>query len=273
MKADQILKADILDIIFEHKNKNYGAYALRKYYSERIYKALGIIFITALIFALIGFLYKHESAIIPGSIDETALAKIFEIPVTEAIVPEPPKPLQKHIAPVAEVNSPSGQVPVIADHASPIAQVPVDAGHADLSGPAGTGNSGDVPDDGRSAPPAAVTPSVPEPPAIDRNIPVHTADVLPSFPGGIEALKKFLKKHLAPPKETESDEIVSVTVQFVVGYDGSLKSFVITEDGGTEFNNEVIRVIKKMPAWIPGKSRGENVSVYYSIPVKFMPVN
>ena len=42
------------------------------------------------------------------------------------------------------------------------------------------------------------------------------------------------------------------------------------EDGGVVFNNEVIRVLKKMPEWIPGKMHGENVSVYYSIPVKFV---
>jgi protein TonB len=41
------------------------------------------------------------------------------------------------------------------------------------------------------------------------------------------------------------------------------------EDGGYVFNNEVIRVLKKMREWIPGKSNGQNVSVYYTIPVKF----
>ena len=42
------------------------------------------------------------------------------------------------------------------------------------------------------------------------------------------------------------------------------------EDGGEAFNNEVIRVLKKMPKWIPGKTHGENVSVFYTIPVKFV---
>ena len=55
----------------------------------------------------------------------------------------------------------------------------------------------------------------------------------------------------------------------MVGYDGKLKSFETIEDGGRAFNNEVIRVLKRMPEWIPGRSNGENVSVYYTIPVKF----
>ena len=44
----------------------------------------------------------------------------------------------------------------------------------------------------------------------------------------------------------------------------------VLEDGGKAFNNEVIRVLKKMPVWVPGKNAGEHVSVYYTIPVKFM---
>jgi periplasmic protein TonB len=64
--------------------------------------------------------------------------------------------------------------------------------------------------------------------------------------------------------------LVSVKVKFIVGYDGQLKGFETIEDGGVAFNNEVIRVLKKMPNWIPGKISGENVSVFYTVPVKFM---
>ena len=58
-----------------------------------------------------------------------------------------------------------------------------------------------------------------------------------------------------------------------MGYDGKLKSFTTVQDGGEEFNKEVIRVLKKMPEWEPGKTKGQNVSVYYVIPVKFVPFN
>jgi len=64
--------------------------------------------------------------------------------------------------------------------------------------------------------------------------------------------------------------LIAVKIKVVVGYDGKLKIFELVQDGGIEFNNEVIRVLKKMPAWLPGKSRGQNVSVYYTIPVKFI---
>jgi periplasmic protein TonB len=93
---------------------------------------------------------------------------------------------------------------------------------------------------------------------------------MPSFPGGLEALKRFLQKNLTNPTEMEEGELVSVKVKFVVGYDGKLTSFDVQQDGGKAYNDEVIRVIKKMPTWIPGKSNGQSVPVFYVIPVKFI---
>ena len=92
---------------------------------------------------------------------------------------------------------------------------------------------------------------------------------MPAYPGGFTALKKFLEKNLHNPVEMDEGEMVEVKIRFVVGYDGKLKDFEILEDGGNMFNNEVIRVLKKMPEWLPGKSNGEKVSVYFTIPVKF----
>jgi len=108
---------------------------------------------------------------------------------------------------------------------------------------------------------------------VDIATPMDNPEVMPSFPGGMEGLKKFLQRNLNNPKEMEEGEMVSVKTRFVVGYDGKLKSFEIIQDGGEEFNKEVIRVLKKMPEWTPGKSNGQNVSVYYTIPVKFVPAN
>lgn len=58
-------------------------------------------------------------------------------------------------------------------------------------------------------------------------------------------------------------------VKFVVNFSGKLESFKVIESGGEVFDNEVLRVLQKMQPWIPGKNNGENVSVYYTVPVKF----
>jgi protein TonB len=99
---------------------------------------------------------------------------------------------------------------------------------------------------------------------------LDAVDVAPSYPGGMEAFRKFMEKNLHTPDELESGEIVTVRVRFVVDYTGKLQSFVPVLDGGEVYNKEVIRVLKKMPDWIPGKAKGENVPVYYIIPVKFV---
>ena len=98
---------------------------------------------------------------------------------------------------------------------------------------------------------------------IDKTLPMDgdAVDVLPSYPGGMDALKKFLEKNLQTPGELENGETISVRVKFVVDYAGKLKSFETVLDGGEAYNKEVVRVLKKMPDWIPGKAKGEKVSV------------
>ena len=78
-----------------------------------------------------------------------------------------------------------------------------------------------------------------------------------------------LKENLHAPESIEEGDEIEVKVKFVVNYNGDLQKFDVVKSGGKEFDNEVIRVLKKMPSWIPGESNGENVAVYYIIPVKF----
>ena len=90
-------------------------------------------------------------------------------------------------------------------------------------------------------------------PTVNIISPRATADVMPQYPGGMKELIKFLKKNLVAPAEIDEEEI-GVKIKFVVNYDGSLVSFNIMQSGGDIFDNEVIRVLKKMPKWIPGKA-------------------
>ena len=60
MKADAILNADILDIIFDNRNKNYGAYSLRKFYNNRLYKALGLTFSLATVLIIFSFFNNEK---------------------------------------------------------------------------------------------------------------------------------------------------------------------------------------------------------------------
>ena len=104
---------------------------------------------------------------------------------------------------------------------------------------------------------------------VDRSVPDISPEVLPQYPGGINELIKFLKRNLNTPRELEEGEEIAVKIKFIVNYNGDLEGFNVLETGGEAFDNEVIRVLKKMPKWIAGKTRGEDVSTYFVIPVKF----
>lgn len=263
MKAESILQADVLDIIFEHKNKEFGAYPLRKYYNKRLMSALAIMALTMAFVSLL--IWKNRPVGDP-------IKKVGDIFLVKAInIPAPPiasnSPTQRERRQVnkntmtkrPQVSQGDGP-PVISSQPAPLvnfnaqqglAPAPGDSGDSQIVAPestelyAGKGKSNEGT--------------------------VHeTVDVLPSYPGGLAALRTFLENNLSTPGEINAGESVTVKVRFIVGYDGKLKSFDFVEAGDEAFNNEVSRVLKKMPDWIPGKSNGKNVSTYYVMPVKFV---
>ncbi len=97
------------------------------------------------------------------------------------------------------------------------------------------------------------------------------AEIMPSFPGGIEAMMKYLSKNLIYPKEAIEYALEGkIWLKFYVDVDGSLHDIVILKDpvgGGTA--DEAIRLVKSMPNWIPGKQNNKPVKVYYTLYVAF----
>lgn len=265
MIASQILHADLLDIIFENRNKAYGAYALRKIYDQQIAKALGFVFFLMAAFTFIVLNTKHSVLLPTRIIEDNVPTKIMdEVGVL--------KPKENREPAKTGKNMSSNFVFV---DSLQLDSIPIED---NLLVAIGTGDAIDAPDlpgipggsGGAVADIAPPTPPAPVVPIIDVNTPIEKADIDPSYPGGLKALTKFLERNLENPEEVGEGESVSVKVKFVVGFDGELKTFEVKEDGGEAFNKEVIRVLKKMPRWIPGKANGQNVSVYFTIPVKFI---
>ncbi|HEX2683573.1 MAG TPA: hypothetical protein VHL77_06560, partial [Ferruginibacter sp.] len=271
MNKNFILKADILDIIFEKRNKDYGAYDLRKFYPSRLKLALGIMLLIAAIFSTLAFLPKKERRVV---------TRIYDIRGPQFTKATPPKEPEKK----DQVKKPEVVKPVVkatamrhVKNVSTIVIVP-NTSKADTvrtiqpNDVTGTKNI-DVPTPATvfvpvNPGPVPGVPAAPKPPTDILTVrDPNAVDVLPSFPGGLDALRKFLEKNLQTPDELESGETVNVRVKFVVSYTGKLQSFVTVLDGGDVYNKEVMRVLKKMPDWIPGRSNGENVPVYYTIPV------
>jgi protein TonB len=84
------------------------------------------------------------------------------------------------------------------------------------------------------------------------------------------ALQRFLSRNLRSPNEgMETGSVIRVLVRFVVDRDGSITGIEFEKSGGRDYDNEVLRVMKKMPAWKPGMQNGRTVAVYFKIPVVF----
>lgn len=71
------------------------------------------------------------------------------------------------------------------------------------------------------------------------------------------------------PRDLEPRDEVRVLVNFVVDKDGTISHIELMQSGGSDFDNEVKRVMAKMPHWKPGRQNGRSIAVYYKLPVVF----
>ena len=92
----------------------------------------------------------------------------------------------------------------------------------------------------------------------------------PEFPGGMDALYKYLAENIKYPKLAQENGITGkVYLTFVVERDGSITDIKTLRDIGGGCAAEAIRVVKSMPKWTPGKQRGKAVRVQFNLPVNF----
>ena len=94
---------------------------------------------------------------------------------------------------------------------------------------------------------------------------------MPSFPGGNEALMKYVQDNVKYPSHISEAEQRQgrVVVKFVVERDGSVTNVKIVRSLSSVFDKEAMRVVSNMPKWIPGKQNGRTVRVAYNVPVSF----
>jgi TonB family protein len=94
------------------------------------------------------------------------------------------------------------------------------------------------------------------------------AEVEPQFPGGEEAMKKFISENLKYPTDG-THTTGTVYVQFVVRSDGSLTDITVLKGVAKSLDEEAVRIISVMPKWIPGSQNGKVIAVRYQIPIRF----
>ncbi|HWR32982.1 MAG TPA: TonB family protein [Chitinophagaceae bacterium] len=268
MTNERILQSDILDILFENRNKEYGAYALRRGYNHRLFIAIGIAMAVLLLFIFTSMVIGKNEPPAPITRYER-IVEIKEIKLEKPKTPEKPKELTKTVQKVATQKFVS-RIEIKPDNK--VKEVLPDIKSLDSSLIADKTVKGKV-DDG--------IPKKTEQPVVIGNSNTSTTEPEkefkpqekePEFPGGSDALKRFLAGNLQTPGDLEDGEKKVVKIRFKVDKDGSVNTFEIITSGGNEYDREVVRVCKKMPRWTPALQNGINVPVSYVLPVTFIGV-
>jgi periplasmic protein TonB len=262
MTSQQILQADLLDILFEKRNKAYGAYQLRKAYQQQLLKAVAISITT--VFLLLFFFQPsfNKNAVVAGK--DEVLVRVVKLPdkvIKKTNSPTPPETLK---APVRQQKF-TGQIQIKKIVTDPLP--PIDAMEkvaiSTVTTPGGdvsTVQPLPVPETKAAQTSSAATQSTEE----------VMPDKQPQFPGGMQAWLSFLSRNLQAPESLEGGEKRIVIVRFYVAEDGSIANFQVEKSAGTAFDGEVIRVLKKMPKWSPAMKAGKPVSVSFTQPVTFV---
>jgi protein TonB len=272
MDFKDLLKRDLDDIVFEHRNKAYGAYTLRKTYGEHIKKAIGVggsIFLLSVSSPLIADRIKpKEKGLNMAAVEMIDLPKAEDLPKPPSPPPPPPPPPVKQIKTVAFTS------PKVLEDRKVSIEVPIvpDVTDAAISNKTQEGESGE-----NLAPLTEIAPpSVPTPPVeveeekVEEEKPQLIVEQNPEFPDGNAAMMRFLQEHMKYPVLARENGIEgTVFVSFVVAKDGSIQKVEIKRGIGGGCNEEAMRVVNMMPKWKPGKQQGKAVPVYFTLPVKF----
>lgn len=263
MKTETLVAKDWDDLVFENRNKEYGAYEVRKAYSGNLVAgftvSMGIAllaFVIPIIVSLMGGDVKKIVEAIPKLSDPHVLS---QPPVLEPPVTPPPAAAQAQVqttaltpqvttAIVPETNVVPNDDMVFGNTTEPV------------EGPIGEGLPSEGPGIAQIEAPAVVIP----PTIFDH------AEVMPSFEGGLEAIYKFIKKKIHYPAASRRIGIEgTVYVSFVINSEGKVVDVKAIKGISPDCDKEAERVVSLLPNWSPGMQNHHPVSVRMTVPIKF----
>ena len=268
-----------VDMVFAGKNKEYGAYQLRKGTSGRNIKALLILVIAA---ALVGgflawkVIEQKQAEEQQAYMEAMELAKLQQQAKKEEKKKEPVKPkiepkkeipvareTQKFTAPVIKKDE-------LVKEENQVKQMD----KLDDKVAVGTENKEGVKDRTVEAVRNDIAVAAPPPPPAPKpevsNKVFDVVEEMPSFPGGQGALMSFLSSNIKYPVVAQENGVQGrVIVGFVVERDGSITDVKVMRSVDPSLDREAQRVVRAMPRWKPGKQNGSAVRVKYTVPVVF----
>ena len=271
MEINKILSSDILDLLFEDRNKAYGAYNLRKTYKKRLTIALVCTAAVALL-ALGGSLLASTLKEKQSKVQIRDLT-LTELNQEEEKKPEPPPPPPPKQEPPKVEMTKFTPPKIVKDEEVKKDEIPPETKDLEdtkiaLDNQEGIKDEGLAPtivDEGKKV--------VEEKKEEDENTVFTKVEVEAQFPGGEKEWKRFLERNLeanVPIDNNAPEGTYSVVVQFIVDREGIISDVRALTNHGYGMEEEAMRVIKKGPKWTPAVQNGRQVKAYRKQPITFV---
>ncbi len=253
------------ELVFENRNKKYGAYQIRKHEADNTIIAwfTSAFFVLGIVGSL-AWTGGPSKELIEKFKDKTVPDIVYDMTNVKIELPALPKIDQ----PAASSNTPGAGTPVVIDQKIPDIMDPV-LPITPVAPGIGTTPGLDLPDDLPPIIGGGGTSGIETPFSNPTMVPA----VMPSFPGGDKAMLKYLQTHIKYPQELVEKEIMGVVyIGFIIGKDGKVYDMKVMRGvkGGDALAEEAMRVLNGMPAWTPGQQGGKNVAVSFVLPVNFI---
>lgn len=275
------------DIVFQGKNKEFGAYTLRAD-SIRRHTLAVIIVVAVLAIVMILLWMKNAGLFEPAEEDVnanagqelTTIAAVEDIPEEEDQPLDIPEPEPEEVQQQDDVTATQAVTEVkIVEEVDKEKQIKDTEAVLDNTAQLGAENREGKEDATKEAvkkevveeaPPKVV--DKPTAPVVKDEGPVNIAMVeqKPSFPGGDAAMYQWLSSNINYPAAASEEGVQGkVTVQFIVERDGHISGVKVVRGKHPALDAEAKRVVSKMPKWTPGRNNGQPVRVIYNLPVTF----
>ena len=273
MEANKILDADILDIIFDGKNKAYGAYQLRKTYNSRMTKAL--VAVGALLVLIVGGTLLAGAINARNAKDELTVVdtQMAEVKKDEPPPPPPPPPpptpppppeiKQIQFTPPKIVKDEEVKKDEVIKELEPDAVISTKTVESDNTKQV---VQAPVEDKGTQVVEVPVK-------AVEEDKIFTKVEIEAEYPGGAGAWKKFLERNLNGQVAADNSAPAgkyTVVVRFIVAKDGSVSDITPETSVGYGMEAEALRAIKKAPKWTPAQQNGNIVKAYRRQPITFV---
>ena len=277
MDANKILGADLIDLIFEGRNKSYGAYELRTGYNKRLRNSLLLTVAIGLLILLLSFISSLDLGTKKGQVQikEVQLEEIKQDEQPEPPPPPPPKPPEPPKVEMAKFTPPK----VVKDEEVKEDEKPPEVEKLEDT-KIGTVNQEGQKDEGIVAPPVEST-VVEAPVQEDYDKVFQKVEIDAEFPGGVSGWTRYVTREIERNIDELQDDGRSgtVVVLFIVDKEGGVsevRALPCSEAGvgnclppNSKLAEIAVNAIKKGPKWKPAVQNGRNVKAYRRQPVTF----